>query len=147
MRLPLLFTSTLCGLFLFVPGFAGAAASSPTCSNATLQGSYIFFANGATGVSGSADRVAYAAMIVYDGKGNARFAAAYADGTEVTLAGKYSIDANCKGRVTYENGRTAVYFVAPGGDELVYVVTQGPVIASSAKRVSSDQLLKVAAPE
>jgi hypothetical protein len=145
MRLPQLFTSMLLGLCFFMS--PAEAAASASCNNATLEGSYIFFANGRTGVSSSSDQVAYAAMIVYDGQGNAKFAAVYADGAEVTLLGEYSIDSDCKGRVTYENGRTAVYFVSPSGDDLVYVVTQGAVIASSVKRVSRDQLLTLGAPD
>ena len=81
--------------------------------------------------------------MVYDGKGNAKFTASFADGSETTLGGTYSVDATCKGQVTYEDGRTAAYFVSPSGDELVYVLTSGSFVASHAKRVSKDQLLKL----
>ncbi len=120
-----------------------SATAAQACDNSTLIGSYIFSAHGMQGEGSSSQQVAYAAMIVYDGQGNAKFAASYSDGTETNLRGSYSIDSNCKGKVTYENGRTATYFVSPIGDELVYVVTSGSVISSTAKRVSREKLIKI----
>jgi len=120
-----------------------ALAAAQTCNDSTLSGSYIFYAHGTTGEGSSSSPTAYAAMIVYDGKGNAKFTASFSDRTEMTLRGVYSIDQNCKGRVTYEGGRTATYFVSPTGDDLVYVVTSGSVIASNAKRVSLEMLMKI----
>ena len=120
-----------------------AVAAADTCSNSTLVGSYILAADGAKGSVSTSERLAYVGMVVYDGKGNVKFTASFADGSETTLGGSYAVDPTCKGRVTYEDGRTAAYFVSPSGDDLVYVLTSGSFVASHAKRVSKDQLLRL----
>jgi hypothetical protein len=129
-------------LGLYFSTHSGVAAAD-SCSNSTLVGSYILAADGAKGASSSSERLAYVGMVVYDGKENAKFTASFADGSEATFGGTYSVDATCKGQVTYEGGRTAAYFVSPSGDELVYVLTNGSFVSSHAKRVSKDQLLKL----
>lgn len=87
--------------------------------------------------------MAYAGMVVYDGQRHAAFAATYADGTEVTLRGTYMIQKNCKGEVVFEDGRKAVFYGDPSGDEAAYVLLSGPVVASTARRVTKDLLLEV----
>jgi hypothetical protein len=126
--------------FAVAPAEAQGAGAGRGCNTSTLIGSYILAAHGMTDAGEYAQHVAYVGMVVYDGKGNVKFVASFADGTETSLVGKYSVARNCKGAVTYENDRTATYFVSPTGDELVYVITSGSVVASSARRVSREQL-------
>jgi hypothetical protein len=87
--------------------------------------------------------MAYAGMVAYDGKRNAAFVATYADGTEVTLRGTFMIQKNCKGEVVFEDGRKAIFYGNPSGDHAAYVLLSGPVVASTARRVTKDLLLDV----
>lgn len=37
--------------------------------------------------------------------------------------GRYSVNADCSGKITYSNGESNAIFVSPQGDRFVYVVT------------------------
>jgi hypothetical protein len=130
-------------LLSLVVSCTSPALARDECKNKTLKGSYILAAHGTKGPLSTGDRLAYAGMVVYDGKRNAAFAATYADGTEVTLRGPYMVQKSCKGEVVFEDGRKAVFYGDPSGDEAAYVLLSGPVVASTARRVTKDLLLDV----
>lgn len=115
---------------------AAVAYGSEGCSNKTLQGTYIFSAAG-----NDKTPIAFAGMLVYDGAGNALFKGKQANNAEISLKGTYTVEKNCRGEIRYEDGRTLTYFIAPSGDELSWVITSGPVVASSSRRVSKKDLI------
>ena len=119
-----------------VIGHAAFASADEACSNRTLYGSYILSANGVDKTP-----IAEAGMAVYDGAGNILFKAKYASNLEISLKGTYNVAKNCRGEVTYEDGRTVTLFIAPSGDEYSWVVTSGPVLASNSRRVSKSDLI------
>jgi hypothetical protein len=119
-----------------VIGSAGFASGGEACSNKTLHGSYILSANGIDKMP-----IAEAGMVVYDGAGNVLFKGKYASKSEISLKGTYKVEENCRGEVTYEDGRTVTLFIAPSGDEISWVVTSGPILASNSRRVSKKDLI------
>ncbi len=135
----LVLSSLACSLCL-VSGSA-IASDNETCSTSTLQGSYIFFANGRDSNKPGNVPIAYAGMSYYDGNGHATASAKYADKTELSGNGAYHVMKNCQVRIRYENGRTLTYFLAPSGNEFTWVATSGPIWASSARRVSRSNLI------
>ncbi len=134
-------SSLACSLFL-VSGSA-LASGDETCSTSTLQGSYIFFANGRDSNKPGNIPIAYAGMTYYDGNGHATASAKYADNTELSGNGTYHVMKNCRVQIRYENARTLTYFLAPSGEEFTWVATSGPIWASSARRVSRSNLIAI----
>lgn len=128
-------SAVLCSLAVTL-ALGPAALAAETCSEKTLQGSYIFSATGA-----DKSPIAEAGMVGYDGAGNVLFKGKYSNGSEISLKGAYKISGNCRGEVRYEDGRTVTFFVTPSGDELSWVVTSGPILASNSWRVSKDDLI------
>jgi hypothetical protein len=119
-----------------VVGRATFASADEACSNRTLDGSYILSASGVDKTP-----IAEAGMVAYDGAGNVLFKGMYASKSEISLKGTYKVEKNCRGEVTYEDGRTVTLFIAPSGDELSWVVTSGPILASNSRRVSKRNLI------
>ncbi len=119
---------------------AGGAIASPdgNCSYSTLNGSYIFSANGVDGKP-----TAFAGMSFYDGKGKTLSVLKSSDNTASTLKGTYHFTRNCRAQITYSNGGTATLFAAPSGDSAVFVITHGTITASSTQRVSKSNLLGI----
>ncbi len=126
---------------LFFAGGTNLASAEEACSNSTLRGSYIFFANGRNSTKPGNIPIAYAGMTYYDGNGHVMASAQFADKTALSGNGSYSVRKNCQVKVRYLDGRTLTYFLAPSGDEFTWVATSGPIWASSARRVSLENLI------
>jgi hypothetical protein len=118
---------------------SATAFADPLCTEKTLNGSYVFSAVGfdSTGKT----PVAYAGFEYYDGMGHQVYIAKYADATEQSLRGKYTVSPNCRVEVVYENGRTNTFFINPNGKEINYVVTGGAIIASTERWVATQNLV------
>lgn len=108
------------------------------CREASVKGSYIFFVQG---MSAQNLPLAYAGMLVFDGKGKVEGVAKFSNDSEKAVQGSYKIEKSCRIAVDFPGFEKVTYFTGPTGDELVYVVTTGRTIASSAKRVSRNNLL------
>lgn len=126
----------ICSLAIALGLGRAAIAAEETCSEKTLQGSYIISASGT-----DKSPIAEAGMVGYDGAGNVLFKGKYSNGSEISLKGTYKISGNCRGEVRYEDGRTVTFFAAPSGDHLSWVVTSGPILASNSRRVSKNDLI------
>ncbi|KAF2989869.1 hypothetical protein MJC1_03007 [Methylocystis sp. MJC1] len=129
-------SAVICSLAAALALSGAAFAADETCSDKTLQGSYIFSASGT-----DKSPIAEAGMVGYDGAGNVVFKGKYSNNAEISLKGTYKISGNCRGEVRYEDGRTVTFFVTPSGDELTWVVTSGPILASNSWRVSKSDLI------
>lgn len=118
-------------------------AGKLSCSNATLKGTYIYNFSGIV----KNQQYAEADMDVYDGKGNVvtQDTASNTNGVRVTETGKYVLNSDCSGKITYSGGEINSIYVNPNGDSLVYVLfdpknPQTDVISGREERVSKGLL-------
>jgi hypothetical protein len=124
------------------------ASSRAKCSDATLEGTYLFAQNGVE-IKGNDQRpFALAGYDVFDGQGKVRGVSSGNFGGEVfrkdPFTGTYSVKANCTGTVTFRGGGSATQgdvFIAPDGSKFAFVRTNPEFVAAgidsrvTAKRV------------
>ena len=122
-------------------------ASGAKCSEATLDGTYLFAADGVA-IKGNEQRpFAIAGYEVYDGNGKVKAVVSLNINGKVvirdeTVSGTYSVKADCTGTATYADGTREDHFIAPDGSEFTFVqihpknlVTASFEPRGSAKRV------------
>jgi len=139
----------LVGVLAVGRGFANDEnASRAKCSDATLEGTYLFAQNGVE-IKGKDQRpFALAGYDVFDGQGKVRGVSSGNFGGEVfrkdPFTGTYSVKANCTGTVTFRGGGSATQgdvFIAPDGSKFAFVRTNPEAVAAgidsrvTAKRV------------
>jgi hypothetical protein len=103
-------------------------ASRAKCSEATLEGTYLFAQNGVE-IKGNDQRpFAIAGYEVFDGNGkvNAVFSANVKGNVtrNEAISGTYSVKADCTGTATYADGTRFDQFIAPDGSQLTFVQTK-----------------------
>jgi hypothetical protein len=144
----LLLVVGLAGVLAIGTGYADEEnASGAKCSEATLDGTYLFAADG-VGIKGNEQRpFAIAGYEVYDGNGKVKavFTLNINGKTVIrkeTVSGTYSVEADCTGTATYADGTRDDQFIAPDGSEFTFVqihpknlVTASFEPRGSAKRV------------
>ena len=122
-------------------------ADRAKCSEATLDGTYLFAQNGVE-IKGNDQRpFALAGYDVFDGNGKVRGVSSGNFGGEVfrkdPFTGTYTVKANCTGTVTFKDGAATQgdVFVAPDGSMFAFVRTNPEDMAAgidsrvTAKRV------------
>jgi hypothetical protein len=137
----------LVGVVAVGRGFAeDENASGAKCSEATLDGTYLFAYDGVE-IKGDEQRpFAYAGYDVYDGNGKVKTVSSANVNGKITrkepLSGTYSVKADCTGTLTFEDGTRYDQFIAPDGSQLTFVqtkpsewVTSGFELRGSAKQV------------
>jgi hypothetical protein len=122
----------LAGIVGVLAGGRGVAdaenASRAKCSEATLDGTYLFADQGF--VIRDNEKVPFAASgyEVYDGKGHVKgVVTTNVNGkitSKETFSGTYTVKANCTGSSTYTDGTRYDDFVAPDGSMLTFVQTK-----------------------
>jgi hypothetical protein len=127
-------------------GFANDEnASGAKCSEATLEGTYLFAQNGVE-IKGNDQRpFAIAGYDVFDGNGEVKGVASGNFNGQTfrnePLSGTYTVKANCTGTVTFKDGTRFDQFIAPDGSKFAFVrtnpefVTSGFELRGTAKRV------------
>jgi hypothetical protein len=137
----------LVGVVAVGTGFAeDENAAGAKCSEATLDGTYLFAYDGVE-IKGDEQRpFAYAGYDVYDGNGKVKTVSSANVNGKITrkepLSGTYSVKADCTGTLTFEDGTRYDQFIAPDGSQLTFVqtkpsewVTSGFELRGSAKQV------------
>jgi hypothetical protein len=120
-------------------------ASRAKCSEATLEGTYLFAQNGVE-IKGDEQRpFALAGYDVFDGQGEVKGLASANFNGKITrkepLPGTYKVKANCTGTLTFANGTRYDIFIAPDGSMFTFVRTNPEIVSAgfevrgSAKRV------------
>jgi hypothetical protein len=120
-------------------------ASRAKCSEATLEGRYLFAQNGVE-IKGNDQRpFAIAGYDVFDGNGEVKGVASGNFNGQTfrnePLSGTYSVKANCTGTFTFTNGTRYDLFIAPDGSMFTFVRTNPEIVSSgfelrgTAKRV------------
>jgi hypothetical protein len=103
-------------------------ASRAKCSEATLEGTYLFAQNGVE-IKGDEQRpFAIAGYEVFDGNGKVKGVDSSNFNGEITrnerFSGTYSVNADCTGTATYSDGTRYDQFIAPDGSILTFVLTK-----------------------
>lgn len=121
---------------LAVTGVARAdSEKGKECSEATLEGLYVFNATGFSIVAGVAQPRALVEFIRFNGNGTLSNPAvtlsingAIFRGGGPGLAGNYSVASNCTGALAFgPPGPTFDLYVTPGGSQVHMIFTGGPV--------------------
>jgi len=134
--------SAIAALACFAAGPALAAGTDGSCSNATMQGLYIFSANGYQVVDGAAQPKAIVEMIRFNGDGTlvvpgvTRSVNGVVTRAPAHGLGTYALDADCIGTLTFTNGPAFDIFAAPRGDDMWMIQTNsGNVLQGNVTRV------------
>jgi hypothetical protein len=124
----LLLVVGLVGVLAIGTGFAKDDTGAAKCSEATLDGTYLFAADGVA-IKGNDQRpFSYAGYEVFDGNGKVnQVFTLNINGKKVihneTISGTYSVEADCTGTATYSDGTRDDQFIAPDGSEFTFVQT------------------------
>ena len=122
-------------------------AAGAKCSEATLDGTYLFAQDGVE-IKGNDQRpFAIAGKDVFYGNGHFKTVSSSNFNGQVTrkehVPGTYKVNADCTGTGTYEGGAQADMFIAPDGSKFTFVVvkpselvTSGFEVRATAKRVA-----------
>jgi hypothetical protein len=123
------------------------AASRAKCSEATLEGTYLFAQNGVEIKGNDLRPFAIAGYDVFDGNGEVKGRASGNFNGETfrndRFSGTYTVKANCTGTVTFKDGAATKgdMFIAPDGRKFAFVRTNPEFVSSgmdprvTAKRV------------
>ena len=113
------------------------ASSRAKCSDATLEGTYLFAQDGVNLTGNEQVPFALAGYDVFDGQGKVRGVSSGNFGGEVfrkdPFTGTYSVKANCTGTVTFRGGGSATQgdvFIAPDGSKFAFVRTNPEFVAA-----------------
>jgi hypothetical protein len=110
-------------------------ASGAKCSEATLDGTYLFAYDGVEIKGDEQLPFALAGYDVYDGNGKVRAVQSSNFNGEVSrnepLSGTYSVKADCTGTLTFADGSRYDQFIAPDGSKLTFVQTKPSEFVSS----------------
>ena len=115
-----------------------AIAGAKKCSNATLDGTYLFAEDGVILTGNDQVQFAVAGYEVYDGDGRVRGVQSGNFGGDVVrnerFSGTYIVRADCTATVTYTNGEPFRYdlFVAPDGSKFTLVQVNPSDLVQSA---------------
>ena len=124
------------GVMAIGTGYAKDETEAVKCSNATLDGTYLFAQNGVE-IKGDEQRpFALAGYEVFDGNGKVKQVLTLnMNGKKVihneTLSGTYSVEADCTGTATYADGTREDQFIAPDGSQLTFVQTKPSEIVTA----------------
>jgi hypothetical protein len=125
----------LVGVLAVGRGFANdEKAAGAKCSEATLQGTYLFAQNGIE-IKGDEQRpFAIAGYDVFDGNGEVKGVASGNFNGKITrnepLPGTYSVKADCTGTFTFTNGTRYDMFIAPDGSMFTFVRTNPEIVSA-----------------
>ncbi|MFM7435499.1 MAG: hypothetical protein ACKO6G_04315 [Vulcanococcus sp.] len=100
----------------------GSLAKPPSCSNATLKGTYLYSSNGVL----DGKPYAESGREVYDGQGGIVLSFRGSDGAGGTERASYSVSADCIGKAVYPDGQSAVSFISPDGSRFSYTIIRAP---------------------
>ena len=107
------------------------------CSNATLEGTYIFVQDGQQIIEDKRVPFSFAGQDIYDGQGG--LSGVQSGGTKgenkqfTTYTGTYTINEDCTGSSTLDIGGEISHFdlfVAPSGEKLYFVQTDPGFVSS-----------------
>jgi hypothetical protein len=115
------------GVLAIGTGYAKDESEVAKCSKATLDGMYLFAADGVEIKGDDQLPFSYAGYEVFDGNGKVKQVfSANLNGKIIrneTISGTYTVEADCTGTATYADGTRFDQFIAPDGSKLTFVQT------------------------
>jgi hypothetical protein len=120
--------------------------SRAKCSEATLDGTYLFADNGFVIKDNEKVPFASSGYEVYDGNGHVKGVATTNVNGKITskepFSGTYTVKADCTGSSTYTDGTRYDDFIAPDGSMLTFVQTKPSkwVLAGDEQRVTAKRV-------
>jgi hypothetical protein len=143
----LLLVVGLAGLLAIETGYADEEnASRAKCSEATLDGTYLFADNGFVIKDNEKVPFASSGYEVYDGNGHTKGVSTFNVNGKVTsketFSGTYTVKADCTGSSTYTDGTRYDDFIAPDGSRITYVQTKPSevVLAGDEQQVTAKRV-------
>ena len=144
----LLLVVGLLGVLAIGAGYAKEenASSKAKCSEATLDGTYLFADNGFVIKDNEKVPFASSGYEVYDGNGHVKGVATTNVNGKITskepFSGTYSVKANCTGSSTYTDGTRYDDYIAPDGSMLTFVQTKPSkwVLAGDEQQVTAKRV-------
>jgi hypothetical protein len=124
----------------------GENASRAKCSEATLDGTYLFADSGFVIKDNEKVPFASSGYEVYDGKGHTKGVSTINVNGKVSskesFSGTYTVKANCTGSSTYSDGTRYDDYIAPDGSMLTYVQTKPSnwVLAGEEQQVTAKRV-------
>ena len=145
------------GVVLLLVGLAGVLAmgtvyaedenaSRAKCSEATLDGTYLFADSGFVIKDNEKVPFASSGYEVYDGNGHTKGVSTINVNGKVSskesFSGTYTVKANCTGSSTYTDGTRYDDYIAPDGSMLTYVQTKPSnwVLAGDEQQVTAKRV-------
>jgi hypothetical protein len=129
-------------LVMAMPALADAEdndADETKCSEATLEGRYLFSFDGYEIKGNKKVPFSQAGYEVYDGNGHVEGVYSGNLGGEVIrnqpLSGTYTVKADCTGTVTYTDGTQVDQFFSPDGSEVAFVLVKPPAFVGGGLEV------------
>jgi hypothetical protein len=105
-------------------------ATGAKCSEATLDGRYLFSFDGYEIKGDKKVPFAQAGYEVYDGNGHVKGVYSGNFGGEIIrnqpISGTYTVKAGCTGTVRYTDGTQSDQFLSPDGTQVAFVLTKSP---------------------
>jgi hypothetical protein len=105
-------------------------ATGAKCSEATLEGRYLFSFDGYAINGDKKVPFAQAGYEVYDGNGHVKGVYSGNFGGEIIrnqpISGTYTVKAGCTGTVRYTDGTQVDQFLSPDGNQVAFVLTNSP---------------------
>jgi hypothetical protein len=137
----------LVGVLAIGAGYAKDENSSRAkCSEATLDGTYLFADDGFVIKDNEKVPFASSGYEVYDGNGHVKgVATTNVNGkitSKETFSGTYTVKADCTGSSTYTDGTRYDDFIAPDGSQLTFVQTKPSnwVLSGDEQRVTAKRV-------
>ena len=121
-------------------------ASRAKCSEATLEGTYLFADDGFVIKDNEKVPFASSGYEVYDGNGHTKgVATTNVNGnitSKETFSGTYTVKADCTGSSTYSDGTGYDDYIAPDGSRITYVQTKPSkvVLAGDEQQVTAKRV-------
>jgi hypothetical protein len=143
----LLLVVGLVGVLAIGTGYAKDETEAAKCSEATLDGTYLFAADGVAIKGNEQLPFSYAGYEVFDGNGKVnQVISLNINGKKVirneTISGTYTVKADCTGSSTYSDGTRYDDFIAPDGSMLTFVQTKPSkwVLAGDEQQVTAKRV-------
>jgi hypothetical protein len=123
------------GVLAIGTGYAKDESEAVKCSNATLDGTYLFAQNGVQIKGNDQLPFALAGHEVFDGNGKVKGVQSANINGKITrnerFSGTYSVKADCTSTATYSDGTRYDQFIAPDGSKLTFVLSKPSEIVTS----------------
>lgn len=142
-----------CAVVLGVCSFQAMADDQENCSLRSLRGTYNYASTSVVGDNLGQLQVGEAGIESFDGNGNVVNHSTTNTGghlpasTNNVISGTYTVNADCRGTISYSSGEVEAIYVNPNGEGFTYVTANGTdgvtnALVGDEKRISRKLLVQ-----